>query len=182
MKPPTQLCIIDRDPLQIGSKDSSICAFDGENIVKPIWTWAWDVNPQWFHLTCKAKSAGLRQKPSQTPANCHIWSCRVGAAPLRKKHVTFRVTLNTTRSESELTTTRLSSDFDNTLTRYCEVWSHLNQAKCRMLSVSSPFVLFFWHINNEVIGVLGAFSHLQRERRKHDIHIATLRAQSEFSD
>ena len=30
------------------------------------------------------------------------------------------------------------------------------------------------------IGVLGAFSHLQRERRKHDVHIATLRAQSEF--
>ena len=29
-------------------------------------------------------------------------------------------------------------------------------------------------------GVLGAFSHLQREHRKHDIHVATLRAQSEF--
>ena len=34
----------------------------------------------------------------------------------------------------------------------------------------------------EDIGVLGAFSHLQRERRKHDIHVATLRAQSEFSN
>ena len=30
------------------------------------------------------------------------------------------------------------------------------------------------------IGVLGAFSYLQREHRKHDIHVATLRAQSEF--
>lgn len=33
---------------------------------------------------------------------------------------------------------------------------------------------------NEGVGVLGAFSHLQREHRKHDIHVATLRAQSEF--
>ena len=35
---------------------------------------------------------------------------------------------------------------------------------------------------NEGKGVLGAFSHLQRERRKHHIHVATLRAQSEFSN
>ena len=77
-----------RHPLEFGtgSHTSTPNAFDNEKL--------WQLYGLTTHkkMTCEAESARFRQKPSETPANCHIWLCRVGTAALRNKHVTFRAT------------------------------------------------------------------------------------------